>query len=162
WFHQVPLWNPWTCGGQVYLANPQSLVAQPTFVLPLLFGTALGTKLLLVAYFFFAFDGLYRLGRAHGLSIAAARLASVLFGAVRMLPAFECAVDHPRHVWETDRNNPLEMSRNPYWWRGIEPVGGHRYYFHEYGLRLPYLTPPLILWSLKVRRTRWLWSLVLV
>ena len=54
WFHQVPLWNPWTCGGQVYLANPQSLVAQPTFVLPLLFGTALGTKLLLVAYFFFA------------------------------------------------------------------------------------------------------------
>ena len=25
WYHQFPLWNPWTCGGQVYLANPQSL-----------------------------------------------------------------------------------------------------------------------------------------
>src|SRR5580658_7699917 len=31
WFHQVPLWNPASCGGEVALANPQSLDAAPTF-----------------------------------------------------------------------------------------------------------------------------------
>src|SRR5690349_10362227 len=65
WYHQFPLWNPWTCGGQVYLANPQSLVATPTFPLVLFFGTALGAKLTLVAYYFCAFDGMYRVARSY-------------------------------------------------------------------------------------------------
>ena len=80
WYHQFPLWNPWTCGGQVYLANPQSLVATPTFPLVLLFGTALGAKLTLVAYYFCAFDGMYRLARSYEISLPSSMLAAVLFG----------------------------------------------------------------------------------
>jgi hypothetical protein len=265
WYHQFPLWNPWTCGGQVYLANPQSLVAAPTFALILGFGTALGIKLTLVAYYFFACDGMYRLARSWQITPAGAALAAILFGTsgwfalhfaeghctftgaalfpymmycyrrslgaggaarlewewalplgalaawvvalggtstppmamvilatmavieavarrslvpfvplvlaalvafavggVRVLPALEFALDHPRHLFETDSNNPLQMIRNGYWWKGIEPVPGKRYWFHEYGWRLPYLTPPLILWSLTVRRVRPIWIFVAV
>jgi hypothetical protein len=256
WYHQFPLWNPWTCGGQVYLANPQSLVATPTFPLVLLFGTALGIKLTLVAYYFCAFDGMYRLARSYEISIASSILAAILFGtggwlalhfaeghatflgaalfpyamyfyrrsrdaiewciplgfiaawivgdggtstppmcivilttlaatdavqrrsfrpflplalagvvafcvgALRVLPALEFATDHPRHLFETDANFPWQMVRNAYWWKGIEPVPGKRYWFHEYGWRLPYLTIPLWLWAVRVRKTVPVWIFV--
>jgi hypothetical protein len=258
WYHQFPLWNPWTCGGQVYLANPQSLVATPTFPLVLLFGTALGAKLTLVAYYFCAFDGMYRLARSYDVSLPSSMLAAILFGtggwmalhfaeghntffgaalfpyamyfyrrardefewciplgfiaawivgdggtstppmcmvilatlaaidcvqrrsarpllplvaaagvaflvgALRVLPALEFAIDHPRHLFETDRNFPWQMIRNAYWWKGIEPVPGKRYWFHEYGWRLPYLTIPLWLWALQVRKTLTTWIFVAV
>lgn len=256
WYHQFPLWNPWTCGGQVYLANPQSLVATPTFPLVLLFGTALGAKLTLVAYYFCAFDGMYRLARSYDISVPSSMLAAILFGtggwmalhfaeghntffgaalfpyamyfyrrardefewaiplgfmaawivgdggtstppmcmvilatlaaidciqrksarpllplaaaagvaflvgALRVLPALEFAVDHPRHLFETDANFPWQMLRNAYWWKGIEPVAGKRYWFHEYGWRLPYLTIPLWLWALQVRKSLTVWIFV--
>jgi hypothetical protein len=256
WYHQFPLWNPWTCGGQVYLANPQSLVATPTFPLVLAFGTALGAKLTLLVYFFCAFDGQYRLARSYELSVPASMLAAILFGAggwlalhfseghctffgaalfpyamyfyrrardefeyciplgfiaawivgdggtstppmcvvilttlavtdavkrrslrpflpliaaggvafalgaLRVLPAVQFVFDHPRHLFETDSNSPWAMIRNAYWWKGIEPVPGKRYYFHEYGWRLPYLTIPLWLWSVRVRAARQVWIFV--
>lgn len=267
WYHQFPLWNPWTCGGQVYLANPQSLVATPTFALIVLFGTALGIKLMLVAYHFCAFDGQYRLARDYGISIPSAMLAAILFGcggwlalhyaeghatflgatlfpyamyfyrrsvnaaaadarpiswewtlplgaiaawivgdggtstppmcmvilatlatieavrrrslrpflplfvaglvafavgAVRVLPALEFALDHPRHLFETDANTPWDMIGNAYRWKGIEPVAGKRYWFHEYGWRLPWVTIPLWLWAIAVKRARPVWIFVLV
>ena len=256
WYHQFPLWNPWTCGGQVYLANPQSLVATPTFPLVLFFGTALGAKLTLVAYYFCAFDGMYRLARSYDISLLSSVLAAVLFGtggwlalhfaeghctffgaalfpyamyfyrrardefewciplgfiaawivgdggtstppmcmvilatlaatdsvarrslrpfvplaaaagvafavgALRVLPALEFAVDHPRHLFETDANYPWQMLRNAYWWKGIEPVRGKRYWFHEYGWRLPYLTIPLWLWAVRVKKSLHVWIFV--
>jgi hypothetical protein len=273
WYHQLPLWNPWTCGGQVYLANPQSLVATPTFLLVLIFGTALGAKLTLVAYYFCAFDGAYRLARDLKSSIVAAILAAILtgtggwfalhfseghctffgaalfpyamlfyrravadlyghpahladkaridwawciplgavaawivgdggtstppmcivilttlatidavahrsprtflpllaaaaigflIGAVRVLPAMEFVLDHPRHLFESDANTPWDMLRNAYLWKGIEPVQGKRYWFHEYSWRLPYLTLPLIAWSLTVRRAWKMWIFIVV
>src|SRR5437764_10972867 len=58
WWHQFPLWNPYACGGEVLLANPQSEVAAPTFLLSLIFGTALGMKLAVAVYLFCAFDGM--------------------------------------------------------------------------------------------------------
>jgi hypothetical protein len=255
WWHQVPLWNPYGCGGEVLLANPQSQVASPTFLLALVFGTAVGTKLGLVVYYACAFDGMYRLARDYKLTRVASALASVLFGAggwlalhvsaghvnfaaaalfpylvlcyrraardrwvwcvpmgalaawiaadggtstpalaavllatlavtdaielksarpfavlaggaacaallgaARILPAFEFALDHPRRQWETDSSTLLEMIRNGYWWKGLSPVNGKRYWFHEYGWRLAYVTPPFILWSLREKRTRaWWW-----
>jgi hypothetical protein len=276
WYHQFPVWNPWTCGGQVYLANPQSLVATPTFALILVFGTALGIKLMLVAYYFCACDGMFRLARDYGLGRAAAALAAILVGtggwmalhyaeghatflgaalfpyamlcyrravadpspastivdgpqarnrlawewtiplgalaawivgdggtstppmcmvilttlatidaarrrslrpfaplvvagavaclvgAVRVLPALEFALDHPRHLFESDANPPWQMIRDAYWWKGIEPVPHKRYWFHEYGWRLPYVTIPLWLWALRVRRAWTVWIFVLV
>jgi hypothetical protein len=276
WYGQFPLWNPWTCGGQVYLANPQSLVFTPTFPLVLLFGTALGIKLTLVAYLFCAFDGTFRLGRAYGLSLPASMLAAILVGtggwfalhyaeghatflgaalfpyamlcyrravdppapapasgdgrpaqvriawewtiplgavaawivgdggtstppmcmvilatlaltdvvrwrsarpllpllvggavafavgAARVLPALEFALDHPRHLFETDANALWQMVANAYRWKGIEPVAGKRYWFHEYGWRLPLVTIPLWIWALRVRRALPIWIFVAV
>ncbi len=258
WFHQFPLWNPYGCGGEVLLANPQSEVASPAMILPIIFGGALGVKLMLALYLFCAYDGMYRLARDYGLTLKGALFSSVLFGgggwlalhmasghttfapaglfpyvilcyrrarteliwtlplgalaawivaeggtstpaiaavllgtlaitdaiagksarpfmvlavggvaalllgAFRILPAFEFAVDHPRHAWETDSVSIIEMIRNAYWWRGVEQTPGKRYWFHEYGYRLSYLTPPLILWSLTLKRFRHLWIVVLV
>jgi hypothetical protein len=258
WYHQLPLWNPYGCGGEVLLANPQSEVAAPTMLLPLIFGTALGVKLVLVFYLFCAFDGMYRLARDHQLSIAASWLAAVLFGtngwmaihlmsghsnfasaglfpylvlfyrrgredlawaiplgavaawivalggtstpamatvllftlaatdaitqrnarpflvllaggacavligAVRLLPALEFAIDHPRRLWETDRSTVWDIIRNAYRWKGLEAVGNKRYWFHEYGWRLAWVSAPFVLLSLLAKKTRAWWVVVLV
>ena len=55
-----------------------------------------------------------------------------------------------------------QMVQYGYWWRGVAPVPGKHYWFHEYGWRLSYPTPPLILWSLRVKKTRSLWIVVAV
>ncbi len=80
WYHQVPLWNPYSCGGEVDLANPQSMQAAPTFLLVLLFGTALGTKLALLVYYALALDGAYRLARHFGCRTQGALLAACGYG----------------------------------------------------------------------------------
>lgn len=78
-FHQVPLWNPYACGGEVALANPQSTVAVPTFLLSLAFGTPLGLRLALLVYFLAALHGTWLLGRALGASRAGALVAALAF-----------------------------------------------------------------------------------
>lgn len=80
WYHQVPLWNPYSCGGEVGLANPQAMDGAPTFLLVLLFGTAWGFKLALLLYLFCALHGAYLLARRLGLASAPAALAGVCFG----------------------------------------------------------------------------------
>ncbi len=262
WYHQLPVWNPYGCGGEVLWANPQSMVASPIILLMVLFGTALGIKVALVAYAFCAFDGAYRLTRSFGVGIGGALVAAVVFGTngwlalhvssghanfasaslfpylwlfyrhsvtdepgawrwtlplgavaawivadggtttpamatvllatvatidavqkrsarpyllllgaagvaaligcARLLPTLEFAIDHPRHQWETDANTVWSMIANGYIWRGVEAVSGKHYWFHEYGWRLAYVTPPLILVSLFVRRTRAVWLVVVV
>lgn len=259
WYGDFPLWNPWTCGGQVYLANPQSTIAAPTFVLTLLFGTALGAKLTLVAYLFFAQDGMYRLARAYDIdddasllaalgfagcgwfglhlsvghlnfagaallpymllcqrrahsqlewaiplgalmawliglggtttpavatvclalgalaaliqrrdaqpvwALLGAVLATVLIGAVRLLPALQFALDHPRPMNQTDFNLLPFLLQSAVEWRGLGPVPGKPYAFHEYGWKLPILIWPLLGAGLRSLRTRWdLWLLFVV
>ena len=264
WFGEFPLWNPWVCGGMPHLGNPQSTVAAPSFVLALVFGTALGIKLMLAGYLLIACDGMYRLSRHQGLERTGAVAAALLFatggwfairlgtghlnfasaalfpylllvyfrsrtewewslplgaimawvfalggtstpamamillgtvaawdmlerrslrpalglvsaavvcalvGAFRLVPTFEFALDHPRPKDERDANNILEIIRNGYWWRGIKPVAslepwfhGKKYWFHEYGYKLSYLTIPLLLSSMRLRKA-WRWWLVAV
>jgi hypothetical protein len=258
WFHQMPLWNPYSCGGEVLLGNPQSEVATPTFLLSVIFGTALGVKLALVTYMFCAFDGMYRLARHEKLDRAGALFAAVLFGtcgwfsirlangqsnivqcalfpylllfyrrgleqwewalplgaiaawvigmggtnasaiaavllftaaaidaiarrsgrpfailaagaltcllidAFRILPTLQFVHDHPRHRPDNDRSAIWEIIRNAYWWQGLKPVKGHEYWFHEYGWKLAYLTPPFLIWSLKLKPARRWWIIALV
>ena len=80
WYHQVPLWNPYSCGGEVGLANPQSMDAAPTFLLVLLFGTQWGFKLAMAVYLFCGQWGMLLLGKRLGLSTVPAMLAAVCFG----------------------------------------------------------------------------------
>jgi hypothetical protein len=80
YYHEAPLWNPYSCGGEVALANPQSLDAAPSFLLLLLFGTAAGYKLGLLLYTFLAMHGCFCLGRRLGLGIVGATVAALGFG----------------------------------------------------------------------------------
>jgi hypothetical protein len=79
-YGEVPLWNPYVCGGEVALANPQATVAAPTFLLTLLLGTPLGIKLALLVYLLLALDGGYRLARDFGVSYGGALVAGLGFG----------------------------------------------------------------------------------
>lgn len=258
WWHQLPLWNPYGCGGEVLLANPQSEVAAPTFLLSIAFGAALGIKLALVVYFFCAFDGMYRLTRNLGIAPVGALLSSVLFGgsgwlalhilvghtnfasvglfpylvlfyrrsledrryvfavggiaawiialggtstpawamillltialidtvslrtstpfkvlaigtvcavgfsAFRLFPALQFAIDHPRRQWQTDSTGLFQLIANGYRWMSDDPLPHKLYRFHEYGWRLSYITPPLILWSLTLRDYRRWWIVAAV
>jgi hypothetical protein len=80
WYHQAPLWNPYSCGGEVDLANPQALSGAPTFPLVLLLGTAAGIKAMLWIHYVLALAGGYLLGRHLGLSVVGALLAGLGFG----------------------------------------------------------------------------------
>ena len=44
-YGQIPLWNPYYCGGTILLGNPQSRCLAPTFPLVLAAGTVAGIKL---------------------------------------------------------------------------------------------------------------------
>lgn len=79
-YGEVPLWNPYICGGEVALANPQATWAAPTFLLTLLLGTPLGIKLALFVYLLLALDGGYRLARELGVSYVGALVAGLGFG----------------------------------------------------------------------------------
>src|SRR5262249_55413345 len=92
-------------------------------------------------------DGVTQKSARPLVALVAGGACAAVFSAPRLLPALEFAIDHPRRQWETDAVMVWEMVRNGYWWRGVAPVAGKRYWFHEYGWRLSYLTPPLILWS---------------
>jgi hypothetical protein len=79
-YHEPPLWNPYMCGGEVMLANPQSTAASPTFIFSVLFGTALGLKLSLFVLLLAALHGGYLLGRQLALSYPAALLVGISYG----------------------------------------------------------------------------------
>lgn len=80
WYRQVPLWNPYSCGGEVDLANPQSLDGAPTFLLTLLFGTAWGFKLALAGYYGLALLGMHKLAQRLGLSTIPSLMSAIAFG----------------------------------------------------------------------------------
>ena len=62
-YREVPLWNPYYCGGMVNLANPQSPFLSPTFVFVLLFGAVKGLKLQIWFHLLFGMVGTYFLAR---------------------------------------------------------------------------------------------------
>src|SRR3989344_1624373 len=49
-FHQLPLWNPYYCGGNILLSHPESQVFSPTFLLILLLGTIPGIKVAILLH----------------------------------------------------------------------------------------------------------------
>ncbi len=58
-YTQFPLWNPWQCGGNVMLANPQSSFLSIHFPVTLLFGEVMGTKLAIPLYLFIGLLGMW-------------------------------------------------------------------------------------------------------
>jgi hypothetical protein len=66
YFHQLPLWNPYECGGMPLLAHPSSRVVTPLFALPLIFGPIVGLNLQIPAHLAIAWIGGFVLGEVLG------------------------------------------------------------------------------------------------
>jgi hypothetical protein len=62
-YHQIPWWNPYYCGGNFGVANPQAFSLSPLFLILLPFPTALAMKLYLNIQTFLGLWGMYELAR---------------------------------------------------------------------------------------------------
>ncbi|MBW2263994.1 MAG: hypothetical protein JRG91_18690, partial [Deltaproteobacteria bacterium] len=78
-YHQIPLWDPYFCGGIPALGNLQNNVVAPSFVFPLLFGLLPGLKIAFLAFFIAGMEGGYRLARHLGIRGMGAVAASLAF-----------------------------------------------------------------------------------
>ena len=76
-FHQLPLWDPYKCGGIPLIGNPNSRILTPFFFLDLLFGPLVGIHLEIVAHLAIGFGGAYLLARI----LEIGRLGAIAAGA---------------------------------------------------------------------------------
>ena len=95
-FKQFPLWNPYYCGGNVMLANPQSSFLNPMFIFVLIFGEKIGLKLLILIYLIIGLFGMFLLARELKISLFSSYLAAFLF-MLSGLYAMHLSVGHT--VW---------------------------------------------------------------
>jgi hypothetical protein len=90
-FHELPLWNPYYCGGIPALGTPSARFASPTFLLTLLLGTLRAEPLILMAMTVVGLEGTYRYARARGGGAVGALAAAPIFalcGCFARWPAF--------------------------------------------------------------------------
>jgi hypothetical protein len=80
-FAQVPLWDPFYCGGIFSLGTPQSRFASPTFLLSLLFGTLRAEAITVFVMIWIGLEGMFRYARSRGASALGAALAAPVFAA---------------------------------------------------------------------------------
>ena len=79
-FHQLPLWNPWKCGGMPLLANPQAHFLTPWFALTLLFGPFTGMHLEIPVHIAIMWAGGYVLARVAKISPLGALGTATAYG----------------------------------------------------------------------------------
>src|SRR2546427_6354046 len=80
-FHQLPLWNPYKCGGMPLLANPHSRIITPFFLLHLLLGPVTGVHVEIPLHLAIGWGGGYLLARAQGLNPLAGVVSGTVFTA---------------------------------------------------------------------------------
>jgi hypothetical protein len=78
-YRQFPFWNPYSGGGNVMLAHPESNFLSPLFVPILLLGPVVGVKIQIVIYYIIGLAGMYLLCRYLNFKVLPAFLAAVLF-----------------------------------------------------------------------------------
>ncbi len=87
--HQLPAWNPYYCGGEMEVANAESNVWAPDFLLRLEWGTLPGRRLAVLLFVVLGMEGTWRLARKSGASALGGAMAGVAFACsgffVRML-----------------------------------------------------------------------------
>ena len=81
-FRQFPLWNPYICGGEPWLAHPESDFLSPYTFLILVFGTFGGIIAIHFLQVLIGMLGMYYLSRHLNLSITLSLLNSVFFIAI--------------------------------------------------------------------------------
>lgn len=80
WFGELPIWNPYICGGVYALGGPQTRFVSPTFLLSLVFGTTRAEALTVFSMVLLALEGTFRYLRARGAIPSASLLAAPVFG----------------------------------------------------------------------------------
>jgi hypothetical protein len=78
-FHELPLWNPYYCGGIYALGTPSARFVSPTFLLTLLFGTLRADALIALLMCVVGLEGAYRFARARGTGALGAAFGAPLF-----------------------------------------------------------------------------------
>jgi len=78
-YHQLPLWNPFICGGSSLAGNPLNHAWGPCFIPILLFGTIIGIKVCIMVYLLIGQCGMFLLARHLGLTPLSAFLSAALF-----------------------------------------------------------------------------------
>lgn len=76
---ELPLWNPYYCGGLYALGTPQSRFAAPPFLLSLLFGPLRAAPLIAMAMGVLGMEGFYRFARMRTASALGPALVAPLF-----------------------------------------------------------------------------------
>ncbi|NMO16442.1 hypothetical protein HPC49_14750 [Pyxidicoccus fallax] len=79
-YGQLPLWNPWSCGGQYALGSPQTRVASPTLLVSAALGARRAEPVLLWAFLVLGMEGFFRYARRRAGSAVGALAAAPLFG----------------------------------------------------------------------------------
>jgi len=79
-FHQLPLWNPYKCGGMPMFANPQSRILTPFFLLHLITGPVMGAQLEIILHLALLVAGGYVLGRSLGMAPLGSMVCAAGFG----------------------------------------------------------------------------------
>jgi hypothetical protein len=78
-YHQLPLWDPYYCGGLYLLGSPQARFASPTFLFSLLAGEARGEALTMFFFFIVGLEGTFRYARSRGATAFASAITAPLF-----------------------------------------------------------------------------------
>jgi len=78
-YGQLPLWNPWHCGGTPLLANTQSAQLSPMFLLVLAFGAPVGMKLSILLHMAIGMWGMWLLARRMRFSTQGAYASALIF-----------------------------------------------------------------------------------
>lgn len=95
-YHQIPLWNPYSCGGNVLLAHPEARFLSPLFLLELLFGVITGLKLEIWVHILIGMYGMYLITANLFRFAPISRLLPPIIYMLSGMYAFHIAVGHTR------------------------------------------------------------------
>jgi len=78
-FKQIPLWNPYACGGMSFIGRPDVSVLPFPIIFVTAFGTLAGLRIMAVFYIFFGMAGMFYVCRYLKIWIIPSLLAAVIF-----------------------------------------------------------------------------------
>jgi hypothetical protein len=78
-YHQLPLWNPYYCGGIPGLGTPSAHFAAPTFLLAILFGTLRSDPLIGIAMTLVGLEGTFRYARSRRCGVVGSAFVAPVF-----------------------------------------------------------------------------------
>jgi hypothetical protein len=90
-FHELPIWNPYYCGGLATLGTPSARLVSPTFLLTLVFGTLRAEPLAMTILTVVGLEGAFRYARARGGGVMGAFLAAPIFALCGCFSAWSAA-----------------------------------------------------------------------